>query len=366
MIRCLAIAPILVSAVALSVLAEEPAQPLTSVAFPIGVEGIPEYGDAASMHMAEDLKLNLVMQWLSWKGNVPYSYSWTAAPDKEQFAKHLERLKKEGYIVALTDTTVHMTESHLPDHLKGRLFNDPEVIDHFTSYLTGVMNQLGDYIDYFNIGNEIDLYFGGKDAEWVSYPEFFKAGADVIRAMKPHIKIGVVTKAKTDTERYWEPLRPYCDYFAVTYYAPCSSLSSNPTAEGLKPESENHFAREFEGAIALAGDKPVFIMEVGCPTHQRIESTPELQVAFIKQLFEWLPQHDERLLGMLWLTFKDWNRGAIKTALTGHLAQNFLEIDSFMDFLCSLGLVEEGDAPKVGLAAFKDAMHQYRKAEATQ
>lgn len=331
---------------------------------PIGIEGMPEYGDASSWALAEKLQLDFAMHWASWKGDVPYSYSWTATPSPEDFKKHLEKLKKRGYAIAVADTTVHMTHNHLPAHIEGKRFNDPELLDAWEGFLTDYLNQYGDYIDFFSIGNEIDLYFGGHMDEWADYPAFFKRGAEVIRKLKPHIKIGVVLKPNDESlTTFWKPLEPLCDYLAVTYYTPNSALGGPPTAETLKPDHQGYFTKAFDTAFRYADQKPIVIVEVGSATAPEVSSTPELQAQFIRLLFEWLPGHEDRIAAMLWLTAKDWPYEGVKQALTGHLPQDLLEDHAFMRYLTSLGLMYEDGAPKPGLEVFKEEVLRYKSAQ---
>lgn len=328
--------------------------------FPIGVEGVPECGKESSWLMADELGLNFIMYWSSWAGCTPRSYSWSSAPGREEFREHLRRLKGEGYTVALTDTTVHMTEKHLPGRFDGRRLDDPEVLAAWEDHLRDVLSLYGPYIDYFHIGNEIDIYYGMHPDEWPEYEEFFKRGAAVIRAYDPGIKIGVVLMAKTAEGKYWDTLKGYCDFLSVTYYVPCSMSEPAPVAEGLEPDNPRYFATEFGRAFERAGDKPVLIIEVGCATHPKVDSTPELQAKFIRLLFEWLPGKEDKLLGMLWLNGQDWPFDRIAEILEGELMPSVLASESFKRYLTSLGLLDENGHKKPGYWAFKEEMAAYR------
>jgi hypothetical protein len=355
-----------VLAVMLSAMADEPDSNLSSapgraVGFPIGIEGIPEHGDGASWKAASELKLNLAMQWASWDESVPYSYSWTASPSKDEFKQHLVRLKKQGYTIAIADTSVHMDQKHLPKDLEGKRFNDPEVLARWAQHLEDFLARYGDEVDFLNLGNEVDLYFGSHQDEWEDYITFFERGAATVRRLRPAITIGVVLKPeKWSLTKCWRALEPFCDFLAVTYYPPNSMFETSPTAEAFSPDHPKHFTKEFERAFRFAGEKPVMIIEVGAASDPVIGSSPELQAQFIRLLFEWLPGKEDRLLGMLWLTAQDWPRERIKKDLTGDLSASLLEMDPFMRFLCSLGLKYEDGTPKPGYAAFREEMIRYR------
>jgi len=331
--------------------------------FPIGVEGVPECGKESTWRMGEELGLNFIMYWSSWAGCTPRSYSWTSSPGEGEFRDHLRRLKEKGYTVALTDTTVHMTEKHLPARFAGRRLNEPEVLAAFDEHLRELLSLYGPYIDYFHIGNEIDIYYGMHPEEWPEYETFFKRGAEVVRAYDPRIKIGVVVMTKTAEEKYWKTLEPYCDFLSVTYYVPCSMSEPAPAAEGLKPDNPRYFATEFARAFERAGNKPVLIIEVGCATHPKVDSTPELQAEFIRLLFDWLPGKEDKLLGMLWLNGQDWPFDQIAEILEGELMPSVLKSESFKRYLTSLGLLDEHGKKKPGYDVFKEEMAAYRAGE---
>ena len=331
---------------------------------PIGLEGVPECGDPQSWDMADELKLSLVLHWSSWDGSVPYSYSWTTSPDRDEFKRYLLELKGRGYKVVIADTTVHMDQKHLPTHLDGKRFNDPAVLDSWGRYLEQLLTHCGDQIDFLSIGNEVDLYFGNKPDEWNDYVEFFERGAETVRRVRPAIKIGVILKPEERSlAKYWKGVEPFCDYLAVTYYTPNSMFEKSPTAEGLEPDNPRYFATELDRAIRFSGGKPVLITEIGSATDPAIDSSPELQARFVELVFQWLPGKEEKLLGMLWLTAQDWPYEGIRKALDGHLDARLLAHDPFVRFLCSLGLRYEDGTKKPGYDVFKREVLRYHRSE---
>jgi hypothetical protein len=331
---------------------------------PIGLEGVPECGDPQSWDIADELKLSLVLHWSSWDGSVPYSYSWTASPDRDQFKRYLLELKRRGYKVAIADTTVHMDQKHLPTYLDGKRFNDPVLLDCWVRYLEQLLAQYGEEIDFLSIGNEVDIYFGNKPDEWNDYVEFFKRGSEIVHRLRPAIKVGVILKPEERSlAKYWKDVEPFCDYLAVTYYTPNSMFEESPTAQGLEPDNPRYFAKELDRAIRFAGEKPVLITEIGSATDPAIDSSPELQARFVKLLFQWLPGKEEKLLGVLWLTAQDWPREGIRKALEGHLDAQLLGHEPFMRFLCSLGLRYEDGTKKPGYDVFKTEVLRYNERE---
>ncbi len=180
--------------------------------------------------------------------------------------------------------------------------------------------------------------------------------------MRPKIRVGVVF-SYNDAATYWRDLEPYCDYLAFTYYAPNSSLTKSPTANSLDPEHPHYFAAALDNMLHLAGTKPVLITEIGCATHESIDSSPELQAQFIRKLVAWLPGKGDRILGISWLSHIDWPYAHTKQALQGYLDAVLLEREPFMRYLTSLGLMYEDGTKKPGYDALKNSLASYRRGE---
>jgi len=326
---------------------------------PIGMNHLPKYGDINSQHMAEELSLNFIVGMTQWLEPKPGQYVWTGSKIDE-FQAHLKEMKERGYRISITLTNVHMDQKHLPEYLKGKRFNDPYFLDRWQKYLELFLSRYGDYIDYLNIGNEVNNYFGKHYDEWTDFQWFFRRGEKVIHRLKPKIKIGVVL-VESRRESFWKQLEPYCDHLGITYYTPCSAFGKSPTAEALEENHYTYFGRTLDEAIRIASGKKILITEIGCATHPDIDSSPELQVQFIRALFQWLDGMEDRILGMSWLAPMDWPYEATKQALQGYLDAAALQHEPFMKYLTSLGLKYEDGREKPGYAVFKDEISQYRK-----
>jgi hypothetical protein len=189
-----------------------------------------------------------------------------------------------------------------------------------------------------------------------------RKGAEIIHEVRPEIRVGVALSSN-DAATCWSDLEPFCDYLAFTYYAPNSSLTKAPTANALDREHPHYFAKTLDGMLHLAGTKPVLITEIGCATHHSIDSSPELQAQFVRQLVTWLPGKERRILAVSWLSHSDWPYEHTKQALQGYLDEALLEHEPFLRFLTSLGLMYEDGRKKPGYDALKHALAQYRRGE---
>jgi hypothetical protein len=326
---------------------------------PIGLNHIPKQREESSREMAKELGLNFIVGITQWLEPKPGQYVWSGS-NKDDFQAHLQELKKEGYKISITFTNVHMDQKHLPKYLKGKRFNDPYLLERWQKYLEAFLPRYGDYIDYLNIGNEVNNYFGKHCEEWNDYLEFFQHGEKVIRRLNPNLKIGVVL-VESRRESFWKQLESYCDHLAITYYTPCSAFGKSPTAEALDKNHYKYFARTLNEAFRVAGAKNILLTEIGCATHPDIDSSPELQVQFIQALFRWLQGKENKILGLSWLGPTDWPYEHTKKALQGHLDAAALQHEPFMKYLTSLGLQYEDGSKKPGYDTFKNEILRYRQ-----
>ncbi len=325
---------------------------------PIGLNHIPKFNQSSSRKMAEELNLNFIVGTAQWIEPKPGNYIWSMKK-KDDFLSHLKWLKKQGYTTSMTFTNVHMDKKHLPKYLEGKSFNDPYLLERWGKYLKLFLARYGDYIDHLNIGNEVNNYFGSHQNEWSEYLAFLKHSEKIIRKTSPRISIGVVL---TDARReyYWGQIEKYCDHLAVTYYTPCSIFSKSPTKNALDKNHDQYFANTLNRAIDISGDKKILITEVGCATHPDLDSSPELQAEFIKKLFLWANDKGDDVLGISWLSPKDWPYKGTQKALKGFLGAELLQHKQFMKYLTSLGLKYEDGREKMGYKIFKNEIKKHQ------
>ena len=356
------VAVALLSASAVFGIAAEAEKPDQGATIPIGLNGVPSQDRVTDQAIAEEFQLDFFTTIFQWKEPQPGAYFWKEFSGKDPFKKHLQSLKQHDYVVSLTNTTVHMDHKHLPKYLEGKPFDDPELLERWEAFLRAFLAEYGDSIDFLNLSNEVGSYFGAHREEWPAYLTFVRKGAEVVHEARPEIRVGVAL-SRNRAAAYWPDLEPYCDYLAFNYYTPNSSLGKSPTAEALDPDDPNYFAVTLEGMLRLAGTKPVLIQEIGCATHESIDSSPELQAQFIEQLVAWLPGKEDRILGISWLSHIDWPYAHTKQALQGFLDEELLEHEPFMRYLTSLGLMYEDGARKPGYDTLKNSLARYRRGE---
>jgi hypothetical protein len=356
------VAAALLSALTASGVAAEAEKSDNRAAVRFGLNGVPSQDHVTDRTIAEEFQLDFFTTIFQWKEPEQGAYSWKEIAGVDPFKQHLQSLKQQGYAVSLTNTTVHMDQKHLPKYLEGKHFDDPELLERWEVFLRAFLAEYGDSIDFLNLSNEVGSYFGGHREEWPEFLAFVRKGAEVVHEVRPKIRVGVVLGCN-GAATYWRDLEPYCDYLAFTYYTPNSSLGKSPTVDALDPDHSDYFAAALESMLRLAEPKPVLITEIGCATHESIDSSPELQAQFIRQLIAWLPGKEDRILGISWLSHVDWPYAQTKQALQGYLDDKLLEREPFMRYLTSLGLMYEDGAKKPGYDELKTSLARYRRGE---
>lgn len=336
------------------------ADELTKVA--LGLIGAPdtERDGPMSLKTAKDLRLNFVVAQTRWIEPKPDQYAWSGAGKRSGFRERLKRWKKNGFTVSISYTNVFMDHKHLPKYLKGKRFNDAYLIERWEKHLRAFLARYGDYVDYLNFGLEVNNYFSKHRDEWRDYQPFFRKGVAVTRELKPKIKIGIVVEA-AHIQPYWRDVKPHCDHLGITYYMPCSVFAKSPTSDGLDPNHPKYFAHALNRAVRAAGDKTIFIREIGCATHKAVDSSPKLQAQFVKALFKWLRENEQSVTAMEFQCIRDWNYEGTKVALKGYLDGGLLKHKKFLRYLTSLGLQYEDGSKKPAYDVFQSEVVKYRR-----
>ncbi len=340
---------------------EEAASPLTGP-LPLGLDGIPGPGKDTEWPLSEQLGLKTIHLMFPWGESAEGEYYFPKDPAEDLYRVYLTELKRRGYYVQFFCDVVHMDHAHLPAGLEDRGFADPLALARWRAYIEAWVARYGDLVDLICIGNEVDTYFGAMPEQALEdYLVLFKEGAQIIRRLHPDIAVGVTLTAGS-VERWWPRFEPFCDVLSATYYMPCRMFGGPATTEGLNPDSPFYFEKTLDAVLKAAGDKPVYLQELGCATHESLGSSPQVQAEFIHKLFAWLERNRGHLLGASWLSLSDWPWEGTKIALEGLLAPELLADETFMHYLTSLGLFTETGDPKPGWTAFTEEAERPHKA----
>ena len=332
---------------------------------PFGIEGTPEWKIDSTWRIAGELGLRLRTFQMRWLETEPGKYSWSESPTEDDFLKRLRELKSRGFTVSVDYTNVFMDHKHLPGYLEGKSLDDAYLLDRWEAHLEAFLERYGESIDLLSFGLEVDTYFAKHPNEWKAFLVYFRRGVAVARRLRPKIRLSV-TLQSGGLDRFWKDLSADCDFLSTTYYAPCSAFGKSPTSEALEPSHPRYFRLTLDRILQVAGKKKVLLREVGCPSHEAVDSSPEIQAKFVHALFDWLRDHEESLIGVSWVGRIDWPWEHTKTALKGQLDDALLRDGPFLHFLTSLGLQYENGMEKPAFKALRDELKNPRAAKETK
>ncbi len=205
---------------------------------------------------------------------------------------------EQGLRLMLTISVLDTTADRRTEDLRPLPFDDPQVIARFKSLLDYVASQTSDLnLVALSIGNEVDGVLGADETAWAEYADFFEKSAAHARSLWPGLPIGVkMTYDGASRQRHlaallWEA----SDAVLLTYYPLNQDFTVRP------PET---VGADFASMLDLAGDKPLYLPEVGYPSSETCSSSPEQQAAFIWEVFQAWDAHAENipLVTFVWLT----------------------------------------------------------------
>jgi hypothetical protein len=198
--------------------------------------------------------------------------------------------------VALNLNVIDTTVDRLPSDLKGRRFNDPELVARFQNVLGYVFSQIPNLgLISISIGNEIDVYLDAHPTAWPDYIDFFSQVKASVAALRAGVPIGAKTTfdALVRNQANLQALNSASDALLVTYY-PISStfMVKDPTV----------ISTDFAKIVSLSS-KPIYFLETGYPSGTLNGSSQTKQASFVKAIFAAWDKYPSQIkaLNFLWL-----------------------------------------------------------------
>ncbi len=220
-------------------------------------------------------------------------------PDPNWLAIANSYYPAQGFQVSLVIAVLDTTEIRLPADLEGKPFDDPQVISRFQGLLEYVAAESPELeLASLAIGNEIDGVLGGDVRQWTAYTRFFEAAADHANRLWPDVPVGskvMFSGLSGKTTPHARELNAHADVVMTTYYPLAGDFTVNNPAV---------VREDFDRMAALYPEKEIHITEIGFPTSEVNDSSPELQAEFIREMFAaWDDQAEQiTLLSYSWLS----------------------------------------------------------------
>lgn len=216
---------------------------------------------------------------------------------------------------------------HLPLDLKGKRWNDPDVISRFNLWVDHVFESIPNLdVTVLGIGNEIDLGLG--DNQWEDYAQFYQEVVTHAMHKRARLKVGTVATVEGLLRRRRSELQNInqrSDYILATYY---------PLQPDYAIKSPAAIEEELEQLLDLASDRMIFFTEMGCPSSPSVGSSLQRQAEFINDIFYWWDANAGHVAGISFSCFA--NRSPSEASQLSEYYR--VESKPFSDFLQSLGL----------------------------
>ena len=320
-------------------------------------EDDPVEGFYPAYRQVKETGVQVIHTYISWSEieQAPGEYTWSW----QDFALGLPHA--EGFELSLVVNVIHTTvRGGIPEDISELPFDDPEFIRRFTDFIMALLDRYPGYFRYLSIGNEVNDYFIEHRDEVEAYRTFFLAVKNAIAATHPDISVAM-TFAYHDAERQngldlIEQLN-VGDFLPLTLY-----LYEDLFRFTRNPEE---LADYFPQMVAVAGDKPLALVEMGWSTAASLDGTQADQAAFVEQAFDQLAEHQADIAYMTWFNLHDSTLENCETAALTFiphrpdLAEDEVFMTDFVEFLCYLGLRENDGEPKQAWSVWLEEAEAY-------
>jgi len=246
--------------------------------------------------------------------------------------------------IVLSLNPIDTSSLRVPEHLRGKSFDNEELIRSFIQFADFVFEGLPDTtVIAVSIGNEVDGWLGEDTRKWSQYARFVAAVSNHLRRTHPDIPIGVKTTFPAivnDQKREVAWVNRGADAVMVTYY---------PLDDDFTVRPPSVVGDELSQLVQIAGDKPLFLLETGYPSGKDNQSSEPQQAEYIEAVFRAWDTHIDsiHMVNFVWLC--DMSKEEVD-AMTRYYS---VETPAFASFLGTLGLKTHQGEDKPAFVSLK-------------
>jgi len=244
--------------------------------------------------------------------------------------------------IALNLRIVDTNQRSMPKAYERWSFDDERLAERVRTALRALPRSYKRHSRIVAIGNEIDGYFSSHRNEIAAYASLMRRVRDTVRSEFPNAQFTVnfTFSAADDIDRYRE-ITSLTDLASFTYYP----LNGDFT---MRPPSE--LAGDVSRMLESAGDKRLYIQEIGFASAKRLRSSESLQAEFYSKVFALLREHRDRIAGATFLFMSDLPRSVVDSLGTYYRLPNS---DNFKAYLETLGALRRDGTPKPAWDVFR-------------
>lgn len=268
----------------------------------------------------------------AWNGLEPTA----GARDLDFLAFAMDYYRTRGVTVVLSIPTLDTVEKMFPADLMSLPMDDATVRARFASLLDDVLALSQAELTHLVIGNEVNVYLGARpQSEWDAYAAFVAAAVAHVEATRPDIEVGVSVSFGGLPDPRLTAMTASTDVRYVTYYFIGNEFGGTPA---------DNLTDDFTTMLAYAGDQPLVLKEYGYPSGAATGGTEAGQADFIRETFAVWDAHADRIPFLMFSIMFDRNRTTYCEPTAAYYG--FPGDESFIQFLCTLGLRTYDDQPK--------------------
>jgi len=242
-----------------------------------------------------------------------------------------------GLAIYVGIQVINTVAKETPSDLLVVAWDDPQMESRFHALVDAMRPTLTSHVRYLSIGNEVDVYLDANPAEWAAYQKFYENAVAYVHQTLPGIQVGVTTTftgVSGPARANAIQLNNMSDVWIFTYY---------PLGPGFVPYGPGAPLVDFPTMLALAGNRPVILQEVGYPTSSVLSSSEADQSAYVTNVFQAWRSGSQQIPFLNYFALHDFTPSFCST-----LAQFYGDPNdpAFAAYLCSLGLRYDDGTPK--------------------
>jgi hypothetical protein len=256
------------------------------------------------------------------------SASWSdldSAAGLKKTADAVSSSVDRGNEVLLTIKVLDTTVNALPADLRSSTFDSTAVTGRFHQLLDALRPAIGG-VRYLSIGNEVDVYLVRHPEAFLAYQRFYADAVAYVHATMPGVAVGVTSTFGGASMEQMASLNGLSDVVVLTYY---------PLGPRFTPRPRETAGPDFTRMLAIAGDHPLVLQEVGYPSDPRLSSSEGAQAAFVGAVFAAWRAAGTRIPLLNWFALHDFTPELCRQLDAYYGAPGD---PNFGAFLCSLGL----------------------------
>jgi len=249
-----------------------------------------------------------------------------------------------GIRLVVSLNPIDTNKLRMPADLSGKPFDDPAVIERYNKAADYVLSRVpkADLVA-FAIGNEIDGYLGGDRKKWQQYARFFEAASEHLHRRRPGVAVGAKVMLPSlvgGSRALADPVNAHADAVLVTYY---------PLGDGFRVKPPTAVAKDLGGVVQQYPDKPIYLLESGCPSSSFLGSSEAQQAEFVREVFKFWDAHQRQLQAVNFIWLHDISDAQVESYTKYYgVGQR-----AFAEYLGTLGLRSHDGKDKQGFQALR-------------